>query len=71
MGIDSKYREDERKVVGHDGLDDTDMNSVQVKSGSVEVVSHFTYLGSSTSREGVITVELDHRIAEAARVLAV
>ena len=40
--IDSKYREDKRKVIGHEGLDDTDMNSVQVESGSVEVVNHFT-----------------------------
>ena len=40
---------------------------VQVESGSVDVVNHFMYLSSSISREGDITVELDCRIAKAAR----
>ena len=33
------------KVEGHAGLDKHDVNSVQVESGSVEVVNHFAYFG--------------------------
>ena len=54
-------------VVGYEGLDGSDMNSVRVESGSVERVNHFTYLGSNISREGDLTVELDCRITKAAR----
>ena len=31
-------------VVGHEGLNETDINSVQVESGPGEVVNHFTYI---------------------------
>ena len=56
-------------VVDYEGLDESDINSVRVESGSVEVVNHFTYLGSNISREGDLTVELDCRITKAARAV--
>ena len=43
-GLTESTEKTKGMVVGHEGLDDTDMNSVQVESGSVEVVSHFTYV---------------------------
>ena len=46
-----------RKVVGHVGLNERDVNLVQVQSGSVEVVNHFTYFGFNISTEVDITVE--------------
>ena len=39
------------------GLDKYNVNPVQVQSGSVEVVNHFTYFGFNISREVDITVE--------------
>ena len=45
------------KVVGHVGLDEHDVHSVQVQSGYVEAVSHSTYFGFNISREVDITVE--------------
>ena len=53
-------------VVG-DRLDEHNTSSVQVEGGTVEVVSHFTYLGSNISRDGEVTVEIDCRIAKASR----
>ena len=53
-------------VVG-DGLDEHNTSSVQVEGGTVEVVSHFTYLGSNISRDSEVTVEIDCRIAKASR----
>ena len=40
---------------------------MQVEGGSLEVVKHFTYLGSNISRDGEVTVEIDCRIAKASR----
>ena len=54
-------------VVGQ-GLGEHNTSSVQVEGGTVEVVSHFTYLGSNISRDGEVTVEIDCRIAKAARL---
>ena len=49
-------------VVG-EGLDEHNTSSVQVEGGTVDVVNHFTYLGSNISRDGKVTVEIDCRIA--------
>ena len=57
---------DKWKVVGYAGLDERDLNSVQVVSGLVEVVNYFIYFGSNISREVDITVELDCSIARKA-----
>ena len=53
-------------VVG-EGLDEHNTSSVQVEGGTVEVVSHFTYLGFNISKDGEVTVEIDCRIAKASR----
>ena len=58
-------------VVNNEELNESDMNSVRVESGSVEVVNHFIYLGSNISREADLTVELDCRIAKQLELLAV
>ena len=42
---------------------------MQVEGGTVEVVNHFTYLGSNISRDGEVTVEVDCRIAKASKAI--
>ena len=39
-------------VVVGEGLDEHNTSSLQVEGGSLEVVKHFTYLGSNISRDG-------------------
>ena len=48
-------------------LDERDVRPVQVEGSSVDVVNHFTYLGANISRDGEVTMEIDCRVAEAAR----
>ena len=55
-------------VVG-EGLDEHNTSSVQMEGSTVEVVNHFTYLGSNISRDGEVTVEVDCRIAKASKAI--
>ena len=48
-------------------LHERDVRPVQVEGGSVDVVNHFTYLGANISRDGEVTMEIDCRVAKAAR----
>ena len=61
MGLDSELREDK----GH--LDDADIAPVQVGGGEIEVVPHFTYLGSVLSSDGDVMEDVKNRIARASR----
>ena len=56
-----------KEMVVEEGLDERNTSSVQVEGGTVEVVSHFTYLGFNISKDGEVTVEIDCRIAKASR----
>ena len=47
--------------------DERNVRPVQVERGSLDVVSHFTYLGANISRDGEVTREIDCRVAKAAR----
>ena len=53
-------------VVGQT-LDEHAVSSVQLDGGVINVVDHFTYLGSIISRDGEVTMDVDCRIAKAAR----
>ena len=46
---------------------EVDATPVQVKSGSLDIVDHFSYLGSNISSDGEIMVEIDCRITKASR----
>ena len=53
-------------VVGQT-LDEHAVSSVQLDGGVINVVDHFTYLGSNISRDGEVTMDVDCRIAKASR----
>ena len=56
-----------KEMVVREGLDEHNTSSVQVEGGTVEIVNHFTYLGSNILRDGEVTVEIDCRNAKASR----
>ena len=53
-------------VVGQT-LDEHAVSLVQLDGGVINVVDHFTYLGSNISRDGEVTMDVGCRIAKAAR----
>ena len=46
------------------------MRPVQVEGGSEDVLNHFTYLGANISRDGEVTMEIDCRVAKAAKAFS-
>ncbi|XP_062514412.1 uncharacterized protein LOC134190016 [Corticium candelabrum] len=46
---------------------EVDVTPVQVKGGSLDIVDHFSYLGSYISSDGEIMVEIDCRITKASQ----
>ena len=50
-----------------DNLREEDVAPVQVEGGEIEMVDHFTYLGSTLSRDGDVMEDVKCRIAKASR----
>ena len=50
-----------------DNLSEEDVAPVQVEGGEIEMVDHFTYLGSTLSRDGDVMEDVKCRIAKASR----
>lgn len=66
FGLKLSVEKTKGMVVGQE-VDEHDAAPVQVEGGRVDIVDHFPYLGSSISRDGEVTVEIDCRIAKASR----
>ena len=51
-----------------EGLTEEEIAPVQVESGEIEMVEHFTYLGSVVSKDGDVMEDVKCRIAKASKV---
>ena len=56
-----------KRLATGDNLSEEDIAPVQVKGGEIEMVDHFTYLGSTLSRDGDVMEDVKCRIVKASR----